>query len=435
MFNLDQWQEIAATIQKNKMRTFLTAFSIAWGIFLLVVLLGAGSGFLNGVLYQWRDDAMNSFKITPGTTSMPYKGMKPGKKIQLTNEDFKMIAGNVQGVEHIAARYFLSREYPIRYKLNHARFTVRATHPGHLYYENTEITQGRFLNEKDLMERRKIAVIGANVVNILFKNDDPMGKWIEINKIPYKVVGVFDDAGRGFEISIIYIPISTAQMVYNGANKVYEILFTPGSASLKDTRLMEKETTRILVEHHRFSPEDNRAVDVTNNNETMQKVLNMISGIKFFIWIIGVGTITAGIVGVSNIMMISINERTREIGIRKAIGAIDTEKFKALLEYISPKGVEKEGAIQFEIRAAVELTEAHFIRAGYSANADIVLDTRENVLAVRESNLTFEKDNIFVEIEKGDQEFDKKQIETGLSDGINIEVLSGVTEKDKIKKL
>jgi len=117
------------------------------------------------------------------------------------------------------------------------------------------------------------------------------------------------------------------------------------------------------------------------------------------------------------------------------IGAIDTEKFKALLEYISPKGVEKEGAIQFEIRAAVELSEEHFIRAGYSANADIVFDTRENVLAVHESNLTFEKDNIYVEIEKGVQEFEKKQIETGLSDGINIEVLSGVTEKDKIKKL
>ncbi len=321
MFNLDKWQEIATTIRKNKMRTFLTAFSIAWGIFLLVVLLGAGSGFLNGVLYQWRDDAMNSFKISPGTTSMAYKGMKPGKKIQLTNEDFENIASNVQGVEHITARYFLSGEYSIRYKLNHAKFTVRATHPGHLYYENTEITQGRFLNEKDLMERRKIAVIGANVVNILFKNDDPMGKWIEINQIPYKVVGVFDDEGRTFEISIIYIPISTAQMVYNGANKVHEILFTTGNASLKDTRLMFTQTKNILVEHHKFSPEDYRAIDITNNNETMQKFLSMISGIKFFIWIIGVGTITAGIVGVSNIMMISINERTREIGIRKAIGA------------------------------------------------------------------------------------------------------------------
>ncbi len=332
MFNLDKWSEIISTISKNKLRTFLTAFSIAWGIFLLVVLLGAGSGFLNGILYQFRDDAMNSFKISPGTTSMPYKGMKPGKRIQLTNEDYEMIADNVQGVEHITARYFLSGEYPIRYKLNNARFTVRATHPGHLYYEKTEITQGRFLNEKDLMERRKIAVIGANVVKILFINDDPMGKWIEINKIPYKVVGVFDDAGRGFEISIIYIPISTAQSVYNGANKVHEILFTTGNVSLKDTRLMEKVTTRILVEHHRFSPEDERAVDVENNNETMQKVLNMISGIKFFIWIIGVGTITAGIVGVSNIMMISINERTREIGIRKAIGATPNSIISLVLQ-------------------------------------------------------------------------------------------------------
>ena len=321
MINLDKWQEIATTIQKNKMRTFLTAFSIAWGIFLLVVLLGAGSGFLNGVLYQFRDDAMNSFKITPGTTSIPYKGMKPGKKIQLTNENFEKIASNVQGVEHITARYFLSGEYPIRYKLNQVRFTVRATHPAHIYYENTIITEGRYLNELDLKERRKVAVIGANVVEILFKNKEPLEEWIEINQIPYRVVGVFEDQGRGFEISIIYVPISTAQMVYNGSNKVHEILFTTGTTSLKDTRLMEKETTSILVEHQKFSPEDPRAVDVSNNNETMQKFLSMISGIKFFIWIIGVGTITAGIVGVSNIMMIAINERTREIGIRKAIGA------------------------------------------------------------------------------------------------------------------
>ncbi len=321
MFNLDKWQEIATTIRKNKMRTFLTAFSIAWGIFLLVVLLGAGSGFLNGVLYQWRDDAMNSFKITPGTTSMPYKGMKPGKKIQLTNEDFDKIAANVEGVEHITARYFLSGEYAVRYKLNHARFTVRSTHPGHQYYENTIITEGRFLNELDLKERRKVAVIGENVVKVLSINEDPLGKWIEINQIPYKIVGVFIDAGATFELSTIYIPISTAQMVYNGANRVHEILFTTGTASLKDTRLMSKQTKNILVEHHKFSPEDHRAMDISNNNEIMQKFLDMISGIKFFIWIIGVGTITAGIVGVSNIMMISINERTREIGIRKAIGA------------------------------------------------------------------------------------------------------------------
>ncbi len=303
------------------MRTFLTAFSIAWGIFLLVVLLGAGSGFLNGVLYNWRDDAINSISIEPGQTSLPYKGMKPGKMIQLTNEDHNQIKDKVRSVEHISSRFNLRGDYTVRYKYNFARFPVRAVHPGHIHFEKTIVTEGRFINELDIKERRKVVAIGVEVVDILFKNEEPIGKWIEVNQIPYKVVGVFRDEGVSFELSVIYMPISTAQMAYNGANRVDEILFTTGSASFKETQLMTKETKNIVAEHHRFSPKDPRAVEVFNYNEMLQRFLNMIAGINVFIWVVGVGTMAAGIVGVSNIMIIAVKERTREIGIRKAIGA------------------------------------------------------------------------------------------------------------------
>ena len=321
MFNLDKWSEIISTIRKNKMRTFLTAFSIAWGIFLLVVLLGAGSGFLNGVLYEFRDDAMNSISVEPGQTSLPYKGMKPGKMIQLTNEDHDQIKERVRFVEHTSSRFNLRGDYTVRYKHNFARFAVRAVHPGHVFFEKTIVTDGRFINEIDIKERRKVATIGVEVVNLFFKDENPIGKWIEVNQIPYKVVGVFTDEGIGFELSIIYIPISTAQMAYNGANRVDEILFTTENVSLKETQLMVKETKNILVEHHSFSPKDPRAVEITNHKEWVQRFYSMISGINFFIWVVGIGTIAAGIVGVSNIMIIAVKERTREIGIRKAIGA------------------------------------------------------------------------------------------------------------------
>jgi len=321
MFNLDKWSEIFTTIRKNKMRTLLTAFSIAWGIFLLVILLGAGSGFLNGVLYEFRDDAMNSISVEPGQTSLPYKGMKPGKIIQLTNEDHDQIKERVRFVEHTSSRFNLRGDYTVRYKHNYARFAVRAVHPGHVYFERTIVTDGRFINEIDIRERRKVAAIGVEVVKLFFKDENPIGKWIEVNQIPYKVVGVYTDEGISFELSIVYIPITTAQMAYNGANRVDEIIFTTGNASLKETQLMVKETRNILVEHNSFSPKDQRAVEIFNNKEWVQRFYSMISGINFFIWVVGIGTIAAGIVGVSNIMIIAVKERTREIGIRKAIGA------------------------------------------------------------------------------------------------------------------
>ena len=176
MFDLDKWQEILHTINKNKLRTFLTAFSVAWGIFMLVLLLGFGTGFHNGVKWQFRDDATNSIWIRPGQTSVPYNGLSPGKNIKLTNEDYAALGQQVDGVEYITSRFYLSGEFTVRYKDKYSSFNVRACHPDHMYLENTIVTSGRFLNDFDIRDKRKVTAIGTDIVQTLFGSEDPIGK-------------------------------------------------------------------------------------------------------------------------------------------------------------------------------------------------------------------------------------------------------------------
>lgn len=322
MFDIDQWQEIFYTIRKNKLRTFLTAFSVAWGIFMLVLLLGAGRGLQNGVEYQFRDDATNSLFIRSGQTSIPYKGMNVGRNIQFTNADYETIKNTVQGVEHITSRFYLSGEYTVRYNDKYSSFNVRACHPDHLYLENTIMLEGRFLNDMDIEEKRKVTAIGTEIIAALFEpHEDPIGKWIDVNGIKYKVIGVYKDEGGENEVRTIYIPISTAQMAYGGANNVHQIMLTTGNASVEESKRIQEDIVNLLSERHNFSPEDPRAVFIFNMVEEFQQFVNLFLGIEIFLWIVGLGTITAGIVGVSNIMLIVVKERTREIGIRKAIGA------------------------------------------------------------------------------------------------------------------
>jgi putative ABC transport system permease protein len=216
MFSVDKWEEIFYTIRKNKLRTFITAFNVAWGIFILIILVGFGRGFQNGVQNQFRDDALNSIWIFPGQTSKAHKGMQPGRRIQFTNEDFNMINNKVSGVEHITSRFYLSGDYTVRYEDKYSSFSVRACHPGHQYLENTIILTGRFLNQKDLNEKRKVCVISTRVVEILFGNKEPIGEWIDVNGIKYKVVGTYKDEGNEYEMKVIYIPITTAQTAYGG---------------------------------------------------------------------------------------------------------------------------------------------------------------------------------------------------------------------------
>lgn len=320
MFDLDKWQEILDTIRKNKLRTFLTGFSVAWGIFMLIVLLGSGVGLSNGIRYQFRDDAINSIWVRPGQTSMPYKGLQPGRSIQFTNGDHDEVATQVEGVEHITSRYYV-RNPMVNYGAEFGRFNVRCVHPGHKYIENTIVKEGRYLNDLDIAEFRKVAVIGVLVEKALFKGESSLGKYINVNGVPFKVVGTFEDIGGENEMEQIYLPISTGQKTYNGANQVAQFMLTTGDAPLAETEAMAQSIRHRLATRHSFSEEDRRAVFIFNNNERFQRFLGLIRGIRIFVWVVGIGTILAGVVGISNIMMITVRERTKEIGIRKALGA------------------------------------------------------------------------------------------------------------------
>jgi putative ABC transport system permease protein len=322
MFDIDKWQEIIFTIRKNKLRTFLTAFSVAWGIFMLMILLGFGTGLQHGVEYDFREDAVNSIWVSPGQTSMPYKGMKPGRNITLKNEDLDYLSKKVSGIEYSAARFFCYGEFTVRYKDKYSSYSVLGVTPDIRYIENQTPQKGRYINQMDMEEKRKVAIIGPKVVEGLFsKNEDPIGKWINVRGIQYRIVGVYNDQGGEGEINRIFIPLTTAQLAYNAKNQLHTIMYTVGDASVEESRQVVESTKEILSQKYQFDPEDDRAVFVWNNVENFQRFLNMFLGIKIFLWVIGIFTIIAGIVGVSNIMLIIIRDRTREIGVRKAIGA------------------------------------------------------------------------------------------------------------------
>ena len=321
MIRLDAWQEIFDTVKRNKLRTVLTGFAVAWGIFMLVVLLGSGKGLEHGVDYQFRDDAVNSIWISSGQTSVAYKGMQPGREVQFNNQDYDEVTTRVPGVEYASARFWIFGSQQVNYKNENGSYTIRAVHPGHQVLERTKVIRGRYLNEFDLRQFRKSAVLGTLVASALFHDEDPIGKEIRIGGISFTVVGVFDDEGSEREREFIYLPISTAQRTFNGGNRLSQILYTTGDASLAQSEKMAGASRQILSVNHTFDPEDERAIYVNNNVENYQKILALTGAIRLFVWVVGIGTLLAGVVGVSNIMLVAVRERTREIGIRKALGA------------------------------------------------------------------------------------------------------------------
>jgi putative ABC transport system permease protein len=328
MFDIDKWQEILATIKKNKMRTFLTGFSVAWGIFMLMILLGSGNGLSNGVAANFMNDAVNAMWIWNGKTTIAYEGMKSGRNIEFRNNDQEIIQ-KVPGVGVSSGRYFMGNT---RYSYNNesGEYTTITCQPELKDVENTIINEGRFINKIDIIQNRKVVVIGTDIKTALFKETPAIGEYVTVNNVPFKVVGVCSEPGTTRNRNA-YMPLSTAQMIFNGSNRIHNLALTINAASLEESQAIEESIRNALGKQHKFDPKDESAIGLYNKLENYMQTMKIFQAIKIFIWIIGVGTLIAGIVGVSNIMLIVVKERTKEIGIRKAIGASPSSVISLIL--------------------------------------------------------------------------------------------------------
>ncbi len=321
MFDIDIWQEIFSTIRKNKLRTFLTGFSVAWGIFMLMVLLGSGNGLQNGVREQFSDNAENIMWMWTGETSIPFKGYKEGREIRFNNEDYDYLLDKAEGVDQVSARFFLRGDITYSYGKEYGSFTTSTCYPALADMEKIKISSGRFLNDLDMMEFRKVVVIGDDIRKALFKEEDPLGKYINIGNVPFMVIGVSHDP-RSQDNRQSYMPFTTAQRIYGGGNRVHTFAITTEMVqTAEEATAISDNIRQQMATRHSFDPTDQKAMGSFNMLTEYIRTMKIFQAIKMFVWIIGIGTLIAGIVGVSNIMLILVKERTREIGIRKALGA------------------------------------------------------------------------------------------------------------------
>ncbi len=322
MIDYDKWTEIFSSIKRHKLRTFLTALSVWWGIFMLILLIGLGNGLQNSIEHNFSDDASNSLWIWPGRTTMAYKGLPAGRRIRMTNRDYDRIKNQVEEVQHISARFYLWGQTTIKYKKKNLSYDIRCVHPDHLVLENTLMTNGRYINDKDLAEYRKVCVIGEVVANDLFgKEEEPIGKSLTIKGVDYVIVGVFHDGGSTREMERIYLPISTAQKIESANGRINQLMMTLGEIPLHETQRVERKVRAELAALHKFDVKDEQAMYINNMAEEFQEFQTVFIFVKGFLWFVGIGSIIAGVIGVSNIMLIVVKDRTKEIGVRKAMGA------------------------------------------------------------------------------------------------------------------
>jgi putative ABC transport system permease protein len=321
MFDLDKWQEIFSTISKNKLRTILTMFSVFWGIFMLVLLLGAGKGLENGVKKQFEGDAANSIWIYQGQTSLAYEGMQAGRRIQFTNEDYDRTKSLIKEIESSSGRTTISGSGVISYKNQYGSYEIYCVHPGTKELEELDILEGRFINQFDVKEKNKSIAISNILRDELFKGKRALGEFIKVSGVPFQVIGIFKDRSER-DNRRAYLPVSTAQMIYNGGNRIWNIAFTTKNVNkVDDSRKIEENIRSAFASRHKFNKEDKRAIWIRSNVEGYLRFIALFNGISLYVWMISIMTIIAGIVGVSNIMIVVVKERTKEIGIRKALGA------------------------------------------------------------------------------------------------------------------
>ena len=325
MFDLDRWTEIWVTITRNKTRSLLTCFGVFWGILMLVILLGSGRGMQNGIMRSVNGFATNSAFFFADRTSESYKGFNKGRQWDMRNRDVESIRREVKELSAISPIIWgNSSDKNIVYGMMSGTFNVKGVHPDYFQIETQKLFHGRLLNEVDERERRKVCLIGTKVKEVLFKEEDPCGNYIRVNGIYYQVVGVVQQRASGVNIGgrseeCVFLPFSTMQQTLNQGDIIHFLCV----AAKPDVQMLPviNKIKSIIKEQNFISPTDPQAVSAINLAAQFETFNNAFLGIDILIWIVGVGTLLAGIIGVSNIMMVTVKERTKEIGVRRALGA------------------------------------------------------------------------------------------------------------------
>jgi putative ABC transport system permease protein len=321
MFDIDLWREILQSINKNRTRSLLSGFTIAFAILLFTILFGIANGLQNTFKEAFMDDAKNSISIFTGRTTKAHNGLQAGRRIQMKNDDFDYVEEEFENkIQYLTARIY--KNVTASYKNESNSYELRAVHPDHQFLEKTLIVDGRYINQNDLKNKTKVAVIGRLVEEDLFIKTEALGKYVNLGGVQYKVVGVFRDDGGDNEERKIYMPVTTAQMIYGNNDYIDQINigYNP-NLNYDQAIAFGNLLTRKLKTRFDVARDDQRAIRVMNMAEATKSVNAMTVGLSIIILVIGFGTLIAGVVGISNIMIFIVKERTKEIGIRKALGA------------------------------------------------------------------------------------------------------------------
>lgn len=327
MFDFDGLKEIWQTIARNKTRSLLTAFGVFWGVFLLVVLSSTGNGFENGMMRQVEGVTPNTGLFFTGTTSEPYKGYQKGRSWSMSLSDLEAIKDNIPNIVAISpeASVWTSEDKNVVYGNRNGSYTVKGVMPEYNYIMKSRILKGRFINDADIANHRKVCLLGKRAYENLFEGgEDPLGKTVRVNGLYFQVVGVVSTYNSNVQVNgspdeSVVLPFTTMQQLFSKGDKIdFFMLAASDNASISE---IEEEVKSLLKQRHDISPTDKTAINSFNLEEIFKMFKGLFLGIHILIWIVGLGTLMSGIIGVSNIMLVTVKERTREIGVRRAIGA------------------------------------------------------------------------------------------------------------------
>jgi putative ABC transport system permease protein len=322
LFDRDTWQEVYDSLSKNKLRSILTMVGVWWGILLLIGLLGSAKGIENSFNRLFGDFATNSVFIIANTTGMPFKGFQEGRRVQITLSDVKKVEENIEGIEFVVPRN-RKQALVIRNFLS-GNFGISGDYPILDKVQKKRMIQGRFLNQNDIDNHKKVAVISKDIYKQLFEKDEnAIGEYIQINSINYKVIGVFDVGNINFGGDQINIPFTTFQQVYNQGEKIGFLMIT-GKPEFNIIQI-EKDAKLLLKNLNKIHPKDKQAFRSFNLGERFAKMTGFLTGMQFLTWFVGIATLIAGVFAIGNILLITVKERTKEIGVRRALGATPFE--------------------------------------------------------------------------------------------------------------